>query len=162
MSSLTDVFLRHYREVLGFLSLRTGSRDVAQDCAQDTWIKLAEFKDRTRPDNDRAYVFRVAANIATDWHRRHSRELAATADFAASRPALHEPDTLDVAAARQMLRRLEKALLAQPRRSLDVFVLHRHEGLSYRAIAQRLAISVSAVEKHMMRILLACDQALAS
>ena len=48
MSSLTDVFLRHYREVLGFLSLRTGSRDVAQDCAQDTWIKLAEFKDRTR------------------------------------------------------------------------------------------------------------------
>ncbi|MBO1012303.1 sigma-70 family RNA polymerase sigma factor [Achromobacter sp. SD115] len=162
MSTLTDVFLRHYREVLGFLSLRTGSRDVAQDCAQDTWIKLAEFKDRTRPDNDRAYVFRVAANIATDWHRRRSRELLATADYAASRPPLHEPDTLDVAAARQMLRRLETALLAQPRRSLDVFVLHRHEGLSYRAIAERFAISISAVEKHMMRILLACDQALAS
>jgi len=162
MSSLTDVFLRHYREVLGFLSLRTGSRDIAQDCAQDTWIKLAEFKDRTRPDNDRAYVFRVAANIATDWRRRRSRELAATADYAASRPPQHEPDTLDVAVARQMLRRLEAALLAQPRRSLDVFVLHRHEGLSYRAIAERFAISVSAVEKHMMRILLACDQALAS
>ncbi|MGH8817012.1 MAG: sigma factor, partial [Achromobacter pestifer] len=55
MSTLTDVFLRHYRELLGFLSMRTGSRDVAQDCAQDTWIKLAEFNDRTRPDNDRAY-----------------------------------------------------------------------------------------------------------
>jgi len=52
-------------------------------------------------------------------------------------------------------------LLAQPRRSLDVFVLHRHDGLTYRAIAERFAISVSAVEKHMMRILLACDQALA-
>ena len=38
MSTLTDVFLRHYRELLGFLSLRTGSRDVAQDCAHDTWI----------------------------------------------------------------------------------------------------------------------------
>ncbi len=161
MSSLTDVFLRHYREVLGFLSLRTGSRDVAQDCAQDTWIKLAEFKDKTRPDNDRAYVFRVAANIATDWHRRRSRELTATADYAAARPACFEADTLDVAAANQLLRRLEAALLAQPRRSLDVFVLHRHEGLTYRAIAERFAISVSAVEKHMMRILLACDQALA-
>lgn len=56
MSSLTDVFLRHYREVLGFLAMRTGSRDVAQDCAQDTWIKLAEFQDKTLPDNDRAYV----------------------------------------------------------------------------------------------------------
>ncbi|WP_263910915.1 RNA polymerase sigma factor [Achromobacter sp. 79A6] len=161
MSSLTDVFLRHYREVLGFLSLRTGSRDVAQDCAQDTWIKLAEFKDRTRPDNDRAYVFRVAANIATDWHRRRGRELTAVADYAAAQPPAFEADTLDVAAANQLLRRLETALLAQPRRSLDVFVLHRHDGLTYRAIAERFAISVSAVEKHMMRILLACDQALA-
>ncbi len=162
MSSLTDVFLRHYREVLGFLSLRTGSRDVAQDCAQDTWIKLAEFKDKTRPDNDRAYVFRVAANIATDWHRRRGRELTAVADYAAAQPPCFEADTLDVAAANQLLRRLEAALLTQPRRSLDVFVLHRHDGLTYRAIAERFAISISAVEKHMMRILLACDQALAA
>ena len=144
MSSLTDVFLRHYREVLGFLSLRTGSRDVAQDCAQDTWIKLAEFKDKTRPDNDRAYVFRVAANIATDWHRRRGRELTAVTDYAAAQPPAFEADTLDVAAANQLLRRLETALLAQPRRSLDVFVLHRHDGLTYRAIAERFAISVSA------------------
>nr|WP_315845590.1 RNA polymerase sigma factor [uncultured Achromobacter sp.] len=161
MSTLSDVFLRHYRELLGFLSMRTGSRDVAQDCAQDTWIKLAEFNDRTRPDNDRAYVFRVAANIATDWHRRRTRELSATADYAAALPVAHAADTFDVASAHQTLRRLESALLAQPRRSLDVFVLHRHEGLTYRDIAERFAISVSAVEKHMMRILLACDLALA-
>ncbi|CAB3628812.1 MAG: RNA polymerase sigma factor [Achromobacter pulmonis] len=160
MSSLTNVFLRHYREVLGFLSLRTGSRDVAQDCAQDTWIKLAEFRDKTLPDNERAYVFRVAANIATDWHRRRGREITALADYAAAQPPAFEADTLDVASANQLLHRLEAALLRQPRRSLDVFVLHRHEGLTYRAIAERLAISVSAVEKHMMRILLACDQAL--
>ncbi|KOF54171.1 MULTISPECIES: sigma-70 family RNA polymerase sigma factor [unclassified Achromobacter] len=162
MSTLTDVFLRHYRELLGFLSLRTGSRDVAQDCAQDTWIRLAEFKDRTRPANDRAYVFRVAANIATDWHRRRAREQALALDYAAAQPPRHEADTLDVAAASQLARRLEAVLLAQPRRSLDVFIMHRHDGMSYRAIAERLSISVSAVEKHMMRILLACDQALAA
>ena len=45
-----------------------------------------------------------------------------------------------------MLRRLEAALLSQPRRSLDVFVMHRHDGLTYRAIAERYAITVSAVE----------------
>lgn len=162
MSSLTDVFLRHYREVLGFLAMRTGSRDVAQDCAQDTWIKLAEFQDKTLPDNDRAYVFRVAANIATDWHRRRGRELSTVADYAAAQPPAFEADTLEVASANQLLRRLEAALLRQPRRSLDVFVLHRHEGLTYLAIAERLAISVSAVEKHMMRILLACDLALSA
>ncbi|WP_241144953.1 RNA polymerase sigma factor, partial [Achromobacter xylosoxidans] len=111
---------------------------------------------------DRAYVFRVAANIATDWHRRRGRELSTVADYAAAQPPAFEADTLEVASANQLLRRLETALLRQPRRSLDVFVLHRHEGLTYRAIAERLAISVSAVEKHMMRILLACDLALSA
>ena len=144
MSTLTDVFLRHYRELLGFLSLRTGSRDVAQDCAHDTWIKLAQFRDRTRPDNDRAYVFRVAANIATDWHRRRSR--TDRRRRLRQLPPTHEADTLEVAVANQMLRRLEAALLSQPRRSLDVFVMHRHDGLTYRAIAERYAITVSAVE----------------
>ena len=91
---------------------------MAQDCAHDTWIKLAQFRDRTRPDNDRAYVFRVAANIATDWHRRRSRELTGAADYASALPPTHEADTLEVAVANQMLRRLEAALLSQPRRSL--------------------------------------------
>ncbi|MDQ8030799.1 RNA polymerase sigma factor [Bordetella genomosp. 1] len=160
MSVLTNVFLHHYRELLSFLSLRTGSRDTAQDCAQDTWVKLAEFGDRTRPDNERAYVFRVAANIATDWHRRLARERSATELYAQGVAGQMEADTLDVAAMRQTLRRLEAVLLAQPARSLDVFILHRHEGLTYRAIAERYAISVSAIEKHMMRVLLACDAVL--
>ena len=51
---------------------------------------LAQFRDRTRPDNDRAYVFRVAANIATDWHRRRSRELTGAAD-ASARPQPTRP-----------------------------------------------------------------------
>ena len=126
--------------------------------AHDTWIKLAQFRDRTRPDNDRAYVFRVAANIATDWHRQP--ELTGAADYASALPPTRgrhaggrrgQPDAATAQA----------ALLSQPRRSLDVFVMHRHDGLTYRAIAERYAI-VSAVEKHMMRILLACDQALAA
>ncbi len=95
-------------------------------------------------------------------HRRRGRELTLAADYAAAQPPAFEADTLEVASANQLLRRLETALLRQPRRSLDVFVLHRHEGLTYRAIAERFAISVSAVEKHMMRILLACDQALSA
>ncbi|OZI44622.1 RNA polymerase subunit sigma-70 [Bordetella genomosp. 5] len=160
MPVLTDAFLHHYRELLSFLSLRTGSRDTAQDCAQDTWIKLSESGDRAQPENQRAYVFRVAANIATDWHRRLARERQANERYASGLTGQTEADTLDVAAARQTLRRLQAVLLAQPARSLEIFVLHRHEGLTYRAIAEHCRVSVSAVEKHMMRVLLACDAAL--
>ena len=123
---------------------------------------LAQFRDRTRPDNDRAYVFRVAANIATDWHRRRSRELTGAADYASALPPTHEADTLEVAVANQMLRRLEAALLSQPApqpgRVRDAPArrpdLPRHRR-TLRDHGQR-------GRKHMMRILLACDQALAA
>lgn len=160
MSSLTSVFLRHYRELLGFLSSRTGSRDVAQDCAQDTWLKLHDFADGTQPDNPRAYLFRTAANVAMDWHRSYAREAEAHARYVSMQVPKLEADTLDVVAARQTLQRLEQALRRQSRRSVTIFLMHRHQDRSYRDIAGELGISVSAVEKHMMRILLACEDAL--
>jgi RNA polymerase sigma factor (sigma-70 family) len=38
-----------------------------------------------------------------------------------------------------------------PERTRTVFVLRRLEGQSYREISLRLGLSVSAVEKHMLR-----------
>ncbi len=53
--------------------------------------------------------------------------------------------------ARQSVAALKAALAELPERTQTVFVLHRFEGLRYGEIAVTLGISVSAVEKHMMR-----------
>ena len=41
---LAETVVAHYRELVDFLSRRTGSRDAAQDCAQETWVKLARSR----------------------------------------------------------------------------------------------------------------------
>jgi len=161
MSSLADAVLDHYRELVDFLARRTGSRDIARDCAQDTWLRLAGARPATEPANHRAYVFRVAANIAMDWHRRCAREQTVLGEYAAGLGEQNgAPDTLEIAALRQTLRRLEATIAALPPRSVEVFVLHKLDGLSYAQTAASLGISVSAVEKHMMRVLLACHAVL--
>jgi RNA polymerase sigma-70 factor (ECF subfamily) len=43
------------------------------------------------------------------------------------------------------------ALQKLPERTRDIFVLRRIEGHAYRDIASKYGISVSAVEKHMVR-----------
>ena len=45
---------------------------------------------------------------------------------------------------------LQRALLELPERTRAIFVLQRFEGLKYKEIADRLGISASSVEKHMM------------
>ena len=81
---------------------------------------LAQFRDRTRPDNDRAYVFPRRRQYRHRLAPSAQRELTGAADYASALPPTHEADTLEVAVANQMLRRLEAALLSCPRRSLDV------------------------------------------
>lgn len=159
---LSQILVAHYPEIVDFLSLRTGSRDTARDCAQDAWLRLSAARPATPPANLKAYVFRVAANIAMDWHRQRRREEAALGQYGALYGDATAPDTFDTVAAADTIRRLEQALLAQPSRSIEVFVAHKLDGLSHAETARLLGISVSAVEKHMMRILLACQAVLAN
>lgn len=160
---LAETVVAHYRELVDFLSRRTGSRDAAQDCAQETWVKLARSRKLKAPvDNLRAYVFQVAANLAIDLQRRDTAEQRKQAVYAQSQgPDQAAPDTLDVAAMRQTIARLEAAILRQPVRTRQIFLMHKIDGDSYGDIAQALAVSVKTVEKHMTRVLLACRLAMA-
>jgi len=159
---LADTVVAHYRELVDFLSRRTGSRESAQDCAQEAWIRLATSRTLKAPiDNLRAYVFQVAANLAIDFQRQHAAEQRKQALYAQSRLPDAAPDTLDIASLRQTIARLEAAILSQPLRTRQIFLMHKIDGDSYADIAQALAVSVKTVEKHMTRVLLACRQALA-
>ncbi len=154
MSKLTAAFLSCYPDLIRFLRGRTHCSELAQDCAHDTWLRLLEKGKRVTVENHKAYVFRVAANIATDWYRRQQREQTAFDGYALSVAGHQAPDAYEEVLARETLQRLEQALLAQPQRSVRIFMMSRCDDMSYAQIAQVLSVTESTVQKHMMRILL--------
>ena len=160
MSKLTAAFLAHYPDLIRYLRRRTHCPELAQDCAHDPWLRLLEKGKQVQADNHRAYVFKVAANIAADWYRRHTREQRAVDGYALSIAHHHAPDTYEEVLAKEILQRLEHALMAQSPRSVRIFMMHRCEELSYAQIAQKLGVSESTIEKHMMRILLVAHHVL--
>ncbi|OZI74790.1 RNA polymerase sigma factor [Bordetella genomosp. 12] len=159
---LADTVATHYRELVDFLSRRTGSRESAQDCAQETWIKLAGTHTLSAPiGNLRAYVFQVAANLAIDLQRRQAAENRNIERYAQFQlPDAASPDTAEVVALRQLIARLEAAILAQPLRTRQIFLMHKIDGQSYADIADGLGVSLKTIEKHMTRVLLACRLAM--
>jgi RNA polymerase sigma-70 factor (ECF subfamily) len=69
-------------------------------------------------------------------------------------PELHEGEEIDaerVFSGKEELRAVTAALLSLPERTRTVFILRRLEGYRHGDIATQLGISVSAVEKHMVR-----------
>lgn len=74
-SGLIAAFREHYYDLLRLLTRRTGNVERAADIAQDTYIRLAAIApEGAHIENSRAYIYRIAGNLAIDTMRREVRE----------------------------------------------------------------------------------------
>ncbi|GAB3124007.1 RNA polymerase sigma factor [Novispirillum itersonii] len=156
-ASLLRLLVRHYDDLTRRLTRRMGSPASAQDVVQDTFVRVSGLTTVPDLDNPRAYLYRVAGNIALDHLRAEGRAARRhlPAETLEDHPSDH-PSAEAVAEQRQRLARLNDAVNALPERCREVFLLHRIDGLSHAEIAARLGISRSAVEKHIIRALSHC------
>src|SRR5512146_1256475 len=79
MAAWTD----HHEEIYAFLVRTTRDTSVAEDLLQEAYLRLTrEVRARRAPDNVRAWLYRVAANLATSRGRRISASLRGIARIA--------------------------------------------------------------------------------
>lgn len=156
-TSLVRLLVSHYSELTRHLSRRLGSPQCASDVVHDTYLRLQGLKAVPDMDNPRAYLFRMADNLAIDRLRAQGREGRRRdgEEVLAVQPS-ETPDAEASADYRQRLRLLARAVDELPPRCREVFLMHKMDGLGHAEIARRLGISRSAVEKHVMRALAHC------
>lgn len=166
-TSLSQAVEVYYDELRRFIHQRTGSSPMAEDVIQETWIR-ARTTSVDLPGNPRAYLYRMAGNVAVDHFRRSrnwQREEGSGYSAENSNEYLdllpdHAPDLIDAIISRQELAILDAAIRELPNRCREVFLLYRGHGLSMREIAIYLSISEKTVEKHVARAMLHCRQRL--
>jgi RNA polymerase sigma factor (sigma-70 family) len=141
-----------WRKLVRRIARATRNTDEAEDLLHAAFLRLAEYRRDHRVENPSAFVVRTAVNMKADEarHRRVRNEapldVADLADISDNMPLQTE-----VLAARERLRRAEEGLSRLSPRTREIFLMHRIDGLKYREIAERLGITVSAVEKHVAK-----------
>lgn len=140
-----------------FFQARLGAGADVEDLLQDLYLKVVGVAPDADVREPRAYLYRLASNLMMDrWRsgRRSAARDAAWRDIAHVTGATEDlddaPSAEAVVTGRQRLTRLMTALERLPERTRTIFRLHKFEGLSYAEVAQRLDVSKSTVEKHMM------------
>ncbi|MAO57375.1 MAG: RNA polymerase subunit sigma-70 [Rhodospirillaceae bacterium] len=155
--SLLAAFQAHYTELLVFVRRRVRCPSLAADIVQETYVRAATATTDRNVDNPRAFLYRVAGNLAIDHLRREQRRQAIMADGReADVVADARPGADQVLAAKQRVRRLMAIVDELPPKCREVFVLRRFDGLSQAEIADRLEISRNMVEKHLRKALAHC------
>ncbi|WPN96407.1 sigma-70 family RNA polymerase sigma factor [Pseudomonas sp. MUP55] len=146
----------YYRELVCFLNAKLGNRQVAEDVVHDAYLRVLERASDTPIEQPRAFLYRTALNLVIDGHRRNALRQVEPLEVLDSKERFAPCSPHASHAQGQRLELLERALAELPAACRDSFLLRKLEGLSHLQIAERLGISRSLVEKHIVNAMKHC------
>ncbi len=166
---LLAAYLERRANLVRFLAARSGSLAVAEDLAQELYLKIAGRDRAAEVGAPAALLYRMALNLMLDRARGETRSAARdTAWRQVVRSEIggvdvaDEPPADEAAASAQRLRQLIAAVADLPPQAGRAFRLHKLEGLSHAETARAMGLSVKAVEKHVSAALKALTVKLAA
>lgn len=149
-----DLFKAHYEGVYRLLYRIVGTREEAEDLAQETFLRLHRADhlwDRRRISSERSHnirgwLYRVASNLAYNVlrgeGRRQRRQVETARQSIGSGRAEDDPAELIVRGDDQQA--VRRALAALSHKQAQLLLL-RHAGLSYRELAETLGVAPGSV-----------------
>jgi RNA polymerase sigma factor (sigma-70 family) len=160
-SLVTEFYRQQHKSLVDFLYRKLGSLQEAYDVAQQTYERLLSNDKTQLINNPRAFVFKVANNIAIDHLRQ--RKVRGDGDI----PALdddsmvsHEPspdEQVDYELTVAMVRTFISEL---PPKCRSAFLYYKFEERDYAEIAEILYVSESMVRKYVLRAMAYCRERL--
>lgn len=157
---LARFILPHEAALRAWLSRRPVGGLEPDDVIQEAYAKLVAMPSVEMIRDPRSYLFQIAKSvIATDLRGRKVVTITVS-DLDLLDLAAEEPSAEVQVSDREELQRLARAIAALPEPTRTVFRLRRIEQLPQRAIAERLRMPESTVEKHISRALLAMSDLL--
>lgn len=145
-----DYFEQFYDPIRNFIYFKSGDEALAEDIAQDTFIKLWENREDIERKTVKAYLYTVAGNLTINYLKRQQLKYKFINNAQVSTEKMNPEFIAEMA---EFNDELQKVLASIPEGSREVFLMNRIEDLKYREIAERLGISVKAVEKRMSKAL---------
>jgi len=156
------LFERYRGHLLAYLTSLLGQREDAEDIAQEAYARLLKIESLQQTGSlARAYLFRVATNLAYD-RFRHRRVRGASDSEAVTDLASKDPTPERIVALEQSLRIVKQVVSELTPRCRQVFLLRATRDLSYETIAARLGVSKRTVEREMRHALERCQKRLGS
>jgi RNA polymerase sigma-70 factor (ECF subfamily) len=135
------LFHRLYPALFRYVNRLTGSPDVAEDVAQESFVRLL-----SRPmedDEARRWLFTVATNLVRDGARSSKRRIRLMAS-APDAGGVEEPMQDRLLNSKETVRQVRETLDALPDRD-RVMLLMREEGFRYDEIAEVVGVASGSV-----------------
>lgn len=159
---ITGLVASHGVKLRRFLLLRLRNAADVPDILQEVYLRMLRVPNVESIRSPEAYLFTVAQHVV----QQHGLKQSATppsielSEMLNSARAVPDVDPVLDLDAQQCLEQLQAELDRLSPKLRATFLLHRRDGLSLEAIAQRLGTSVPMVKKNLMQALVQLRQRL--
>lgn len=128
-------------ELLGFLIIRTGDKDLAEDLLHETFIKVhLKLKSLRDKANLRSWLYRICTNILMDHYRKSAVPISAEITNNEETEATHSPEHC-------LLPLIEEL----PEIYKNALMLSEIRGFKQAKVAETLQISLTAAKSRIQR-----------
>lgn len=141
--------LQYYNELVYYIQRMVGDKEEATDIIQETYTKAIEKSKQLNIKNERAFLYKIARNIAIDQSRKNQRrEFIVYEEDDFTIPKNEQPDEIILENVKEEI--LLEALDSLPKHLQQVFVLHVFEELSKKQISSMMNLNLNTVQKYVI------------
>ncbi len=157
LSLISKVFIDNNNFLKKFLSRFLREQQDIEDVVQEAYLRAYAAEQDKVIEHPKAFIFQIAKNLALTELTRKARQVTDYIDDVdEAMTEVVAPTTEEEVEARESIALFCEAVAALPERRRRVCLLRKVHGLPHREIAERLNITVSAVEKHLRKGMLSC------
>jgi RNA polymerase sigma factor (sigma-70 family) len=157
-ATIGRLFAEHNASLIRFLRVRLNSDQDAREVAQEAYMRLLQLDKPNAVSFPRSYLFRVAANIATDRLRHQAVRRMFHADLLFDATDNLCPERYS--AAREQVAIVELSLSELPQRVREAFLMQRLNGFSAAEVARRLGLNERTTCHYISKAMLHCRRRL--
>jgi RNA polymerase sigma-70 factor (family 1) len=146
-SAFKLVFDSYFKVLRNFLIFRYKNFELAEDIAQNAFVKLWENCKILKKEQAKSFLFTTAIRLSLNQIKHQKIVANYEINFVSKSSDKESPQF--ILEENEFKIRLEKAINNLPQKQREVFLLNRFENQTYKEIAEQLDLSVKAVEKRM-------------
>jgi RNA polymerase sigma-70 factor (ECF subfamily) len=147
-----ELYGSYHLRLFNFLARLTRRRDVAEELAEELWLRVVTAAPRLRDDTRLApWLFTIARNIHASYCRARLVPFDALDEGAVWPIPSPDPSPFEAAVATQLQQRVEVALAALPGRYREALLLVAVEGFSPAEAALVCGVSPETMRQRLSR-----------
>lgn len=154
-AAVSELFQEHNRLLVRYLEVRLQSHQEAKDIAQEAYVRLLSLDQPGAVGFLRAYLFKIAANLAVD--RIRSRKARGRMDALEQFEEAGEPDWVEQqAAATEEVQLFWASLRELPQHYRQALVMSRLQDMPSAAIAVRMGKTDRMIRRYIAHAVVYC------